>query len=99
MTDRYEEAALRIHRSLPVFDGHNDLPWAIREQDGSSLDAADPNHALPEYPIHHVLMRHEQAAAHAADGYTRATGKVGVCLATSGPGATNLVTGIANACL
>jgi acetolactate synthase-1/2/3 large subunit len=54
-------------------------------------------HALPECPIHHVLMRHEQAAAHAADGYARATGKVGVCLATSGPGATNLVTGIATA--
>jgi acetolactate synthase-1/2/3 large subunit len=54
-------------------------------------------HALPEYPTHHVLMRHEQAAAHAADGYARATGKVGVCLATSGPGATNLVTGIATA--
>jgi acetolactate synthase-1/2/3 large subunit len=47
--------------------------------------------------IHHYLMRHEQAAAHAADGYARATGKVGVCLATSGPGATNLVTGIATA--
>ena len=54
-------------------------------------------HALPEYPIHHVLMRHEQAAAHAADGYARATGKVGVCVATSGPGATNLVTGLATA--
>jgi acetolactate synthase-1/2/3 large subunit len=46
-----------------------------------------------------VLVRHEQAAAHAADGYARATGKVGVCLATSGPGATNLITGIANAYL
>jgi acetolactate synthase-1/2/3 large subunit len=54
-------------------------------------------HALPDYPIHHVLMRHEQAAAHAADGYARATGKVGVCVATSGPGATNLVTGLATA--
>jgi acetolactate synthase-1/2/3 large subunit len=54
-------------------------------------------HALPEYPIHHVLMRHEQAAAHAADGYARATGKVGVCITTSGPGATNLVTGLATA--
>ena len=53
--------------------------------------------ALPDYPIHHVLMRHEQAAAHAADGYARASGRVGVCLATSGPGATNLVTGIATA--
>ena len=54
-------------------------------------------HALPEYPIHHVLMRHEQGGAHAADGYARATGKVGVCVATSGPGATNLVTGLATA--
>jgi len=56
--------------------------------------------ALPEYPnLRHILVRHEQAAAHAADGYARATGKVGVCFATSGPGATNLVTGIANASL
>ncbi len=47
--------------------------------------------------IKHVLVRHEQGAAHAADGYARVTGKVGVCMATSGPGATNLVTGIANA--
>ena len=47
--------------------------------------------------VHHYLVRHEQAAAHAADGYARATGKVGVCMATSGPGATNLVTGIATA--
>lgn len=47
--------------------------------------------------IQHILVRHEQAAAHAADGYARATGKVGVCFGTSGPGATNLVTGIANA--
>ncbi|MBM3188866.1 MAG: acetolactate synthase large subunit, partial [Chloroflexi bacterium] len=54
-------------------------------------------HELPDYPVRHVTVRHEQAAAHAADGYARATGKVGVCMATSGPGATNLVTGIANA--
>jgi acetolactate synthase-1/2/3 large subunit len=47
--------------------------------------------------VKHILVRHEQGAAHAADGYARATGKVGVCLATSGPGATNLTTGIANA--
>lgn len=53
---------------------------------------------LPQYPrIRHILVRHEQAAAHAADGYARATHKAGVCMATSGPGATNLVTGIANA--
>ena len=55
---------------------------------------------LPQYSqFHHVLVRHEQGAAHAADGYARASGKVGVCFATSGPGATNLVTGIANAYL
>ena len=53
--------------------------------------------ALPDYPLRHVLTRHEQAAAHAADGYARATGRVGVCVATSGPGATNLVTGLATA--
>ncbi|MBN1793502.1 MAG: biosynthetic-type acetolactate synthase large subunit [Candidatus Omnitrophica bacterium] len=52
---------------------------------------------LMDAPLRHVLMRHEQAAAHAADSYARVTGKVGVCVATSGPGATNLVTGIANA--
>ncbi|MEG6523361.1 biosynthetic-type acetolactate synthase large subunit [Desulfotomaculum sp. 1211_IL3151] len=53
--------------------------------------------ALYDSDIRHILCRHEQGAAHAADGYARASGKVGVCLATSGPGATNLVTGIANA--
>ena len=53
---------------------------------------------LVDYPdIKHVLVRHEQAAAHAADGYARVSGKIGVCLATSGPGATNLVTGITTA--
>jgi acetolactate synthase I/II/III large subunit len=55
-------------------------------------------HALPEHPgLRHVLVRHEQAAAHAADGYARASGRAGVCVATSGPGATNLVTGLATA--
>ena len=55
---------------------------------------------LPQYPqLRHILVRHEQGAAHAAEGYARATGKVGVCMATSGPGATNLVTGIADAYL
>jgi acetolactate synthase-1/2/3 large subunit len=61
---------------------------------GAIMPAYD---ALLEYPIHHVLVRHEQGAAHAADGYARASGKVGVAVATSGPGATNLVTGIATA--
>jgi len=64
---------------------------------GSVLPLYD---TLPQYPqLRHILVRHEQGAAHAADGYARATGKVGVCFATSGPGATNLVTGIANAYL
>lgn len=62
---------------------------------GAILPAYD---ALTKYPqIHHVLVRHEQGASHMADGYARATGKVGVAMATSGPGATNLVTGIATA--
>ena len=64
---------------------------------GATLPLYD---TLPQYPqLRHVLVRHEQAAAHAADGYARATGKAGVCFATSGPGATNLVTGIATAYL
>jgi acetolactate synthase-1/2/3 large subunit len=57
----------------------------------------DTYHPLQEYDIRHVLVRHEQCAAHAADGYARASGRVGVAIATSGPGATNLVTGIATA--
>jgi acetolactate synthase-1/2/3 large subunit len=55
--------------------------------------------ALRKFPIRHTLVRHEQGAAHMADGYARASGKVGVAIATSGPGATNLVTGIATAML
>ncbi|PYP29469.1 MAG: biosynthetic-type acetolactate synthase large subunit [Gemmatimonadetes bacterium] len=55
-------------------------------------------HALGDHArLRHILVRHEQAAAHAADGYARASGRVGVCVATSGPGATNLVTGLATA--
>src|SRR5438093_13170807 len=55
-------------------------------------------HALGDAPeLRHILVRHEQNAAHAADGYARATGRVGVCVATSGPGATNLLTGLATA--
>jgi acetolactate synthase-1/2/3 large subunit len=53
--------------------------------------------AMLKYPVHHVLVRHEQGGAHMADGYARVSGKVGVAMATSGPGATNLVTGIATA--
>ena len=61
---------------------------------GAILPAYD---AMLDYPIRHILVRHEQGAAHMADGYARATGQVGVAIATSGPGATNLVTGIATA--
>jgi len=61
---------------------------------GAILPAYD---AMLDYPIRHVLVRHEQGATHMADGYARATGKVGVAVATSGPGATNMVTGIATA--
>ncbi len=63
---------------------------------GAILPAYD---AMLDYPVRHVLVRHEQGAAHMADGYARASGKVGVAIATSGPGATNLTTGIANAML
>jgi acetolactate synthase-1/2/3 large subunit len=61
---------------------------------GAILPAYD---AMLEYPIRHVLVRHEQGATHMADGYARASGRVGVAIATSGPGATNMVTGIATA--
>ena len=63
---------------------------------GAILPAYD---AMLEFPIRHILVRHEQGAAHMADGYARASGRVGVAIATSGPGATNLVTGIATAML
>ena len=61
---------------------------------GSVLDIY---HEMPNSGIRHILVRHEQGAAHMADGYARATGRVGVCLVTSGPGATNTVTGVATA--
>jgi acetolactate synthase I/II/III large subunit len=63
---------------------------------GAILPAYD---ALRKFPIRHILVRHEQGAVHMADGYARASGKVGVAIATSGPGATNMVTGMATAML
>ena len=80
-----------------------DLVWRALEDAGGDLAFGYPGgaclplyDALPDHPrVHHVLVRHEQGAAHMADGYARATGRVGVCVATSGPGATNLVTGLA----
>ena len=61
---------------------------------GAVIDIYDE---IPKSSVEHILVRHEQGAIHAADGYARATGQVGVCLVTSGPGATNTVTGIATA--
>ncbi len=82
-----------------------EIVWESLLQEGSDLVFGYPGgailptyDALSKYPqIHHVLTRHEQGATHMADGFARATGKVGVVIATSGPGATNLVTGIATA--
>ncbi len=78
-----------VHEGITVIFGHPGgaiLP---------TYDALAPYEASGK--IHHVLVRHEQCAAHMADGYARSTGRVGVCIATSGPGATNLVTGLATA--
>src|ERR1700731_222626 len=84
----------------------SEIVWATLVGEGVSTVFGYPGgailpvyDALRKFPIHHVLVRHEQGAAHMADGYARASGKVGVALATSGPGATNLVTGIATAML
>ena len=81
-----------------------EIMWAMLEHEGVEVAFGIPGgaimhayHPRQDYSVHHVLMRHEQCAAHAADGYARASGKVGVAIATSGPGATNLVTGIATA--
>lgn len=88
---------------MVVMTGADALIKALKEQKvevifgipgGATLNIYD---AIHDSDIRHILMRHEQCAAHAADGYARASGRVGVCMATSGPGATNLVTGIANA--
>ena len=80
--------------------------WECLEQQGVTTVFGYPGGAiLPAYDalkysnIHHLLVRHEQGAAHMADGYARASGRVGVAIATSGPGATNMVTGIATAML
>ncbi|HEX9103651.1 MAG TPA: thiamine pyrophosphate-binding protein, partial [Polyangia bacterium] len=82
------------------------IVWEVLTQEGVEVVFGYPGGAIMpvydamlDYRIHHVLVRHEQGAAHMADGYARASGRVGVALATSGPGATNLVTGIATAML
>jgi acetolactate synthase-1/2/3 large subunit len=84
------------------------MVWEALLREGTTVVFGHPGGAiLPTYDalspyeadgrMHHVLVRHEQCAAHMADGYARSTGRVGVCIATSGPGATNLVTGLATA--
>src|SRR3990170_667737 len=80
------------------------IVWEVLSQEGVEVVFGYPGgailpvyNAMLDYPIRHVLVRHEQGAAHMADGFARASGRVGVAMATSGPGATNLVTGIATA--
>jgi len=82
------------------------IVWEMLEHEGVEVVFGFPGgaimhtyHPRQDYNIHHVLVRHEQGAAHAADGYARVSGKVGVAIVTSGPGATNLVTGIATAAM
>jgi acetolactate synthase-1/2/3 large subunit len=90
----------------PTLTG-SEILWATLAGEGTTTVFGYPGgailpiyDALRKFPsIHHILVRHEQGAAHMADGYARASGRVGVCMATSGPGATNLVTGIATAML
>jgi acetolactate synthase I/II/III large subunit len=83
-----------------------EIVWEMFKREGVEVVFGIPGgaimhtyHPRQDFGIHHVLMRHEQCAAHAADGYARVSGKVGVAIATSGPGATNLVTGIATAAM
>ncbi len=95
-----------IHMTHPTLTG-SEILWATLAGEGTTTVFGYPGgailpiyDALRKFPsIHHVLVRHEQGAAHMADGYARASGRVGVCMATSGPGATNLVTGLATAML
>ena len=92
-------------QNIPTLTGA-EIVWATLAGEGVTTVFGYPGgailptyDALRKFPIHHVLVRHEQGAAHMADGYARASGRTGVCVATSGPGATNLVTGIATAML
>ena len=94
------------HLTTPTRLTGSEIVWATLVGEGVSTVFGYPGgailpvyDALRKFPIHHVLVRHEQGASHMADGYARASGKVGVAIATSGPGATNLVTGIATAML
>ncbi len=100
------ETNARHNNQHPTLTGAEIL-WASLAGEGTTTVFGYPGgailpiyDALRKFPtIHHILVRHEQGASHMADGYARASGKVGVCMATSGPGATNLVTGLATAML
>ena len=106
MGTREDKQAANAHLNTPTPLTGSEILWATLVGEGVTevfgypggaiLPAYD---ALRKFPIRHILVRHEQGAAHMADGYARASGKVGVAVATSGPGATNLVTGIATAML
>ncbi len=95
-----------IHTPTAIELTGSEIVWAtlegegVREVFGYPGGAILPVYdALRKFPIRHILVRHEQGASHMADGYARASGRVGVAIATSGPGATNLVTGLATAML
>ena len=99
------KSAFAMHQQSRNLEGAR-IIWEVLVEENVDLVFGYPGgaimptyDAMPEYPIRHVLVRHEQSGVHMADGYARASGKVGVVIATSGPGATNLVTGIANAML
>jgi acetolactate synthase I/II/III large subunit len=99
--NHHDEPAILAH---PARLTGGEILWATLEGEGVDVVFGYPGgailpayDALRKFPIRHILVRHEQGAAHMADGYARASGKVGVAVATSGPGATNLVTGIATA--
>ncbi len=106
MESSMNDQAANAHLTTPTRLTGSEIVWATLVGEGVTDVFGYPGgailpvyDALRKFPIHHVLVRHEQGAAHMADGYARASGKVGVALATSGPGATNLVTGIATAML
>src|SRR3954463_2168414 len=95
MTDRGDQQAISGAASLIRALEESGVDTVFGIPGGAILPAYDP--LLDSTRLRHVLVRHEQGAGHAATGYAQATGRVGVCMATSGPGATNLVTPIADA--
>ena len=106
MTTKGNGQGKNAHSATPTRLTGSEILWATLVGEGVDTVFGYPGgailpayDALRKFPIRHILVRHEQGAAHMADGYARASGKVGVAVATSGPGATNLVTGIATAML